>query len=313
MARLLGWTPIRQFQLRHGLSKRSLRQWPLLLLRESVSGPTPTHVNLRLRRAAARPPRDETEVLWRLRGELRDVPRYVPGSYRFPFGTVRYIDARSLVAQYEKIFRQRVYDFRSGNDSPRIIDCGGSIGLSAIWFRMRYPACSITVFEADPATVPVLEANLIAAGLDDVEVVPAAAWKNEGLVHFRADGADGGAVSMGLSDPEVPAARLADRVTAPVDLLKLDVEGAEYELLQDLHDAGALDNIRRIVAELHLRADNRTRLPPLLVQLADAGFEYTLTRRRFPPWMPNTYELTPFPSVPDAKCELSLYAWKSVF
>ena len=312
MARLLGWTALGQFRIRHDLVKTPARRWPGVLLREAASAvPAVTHASLRLRRAAARSPRDESEVLWRLREAVRDVPRYLPGSYRFPFGSIRYADARSLVDQYDKIFRARVYDFDSGNDSPRIFDCGGNIGLSTIWLKRRYPSCSITVFEADPEIAPVLEYNLTAVGLNNVEIVQAAVWKENGSVRFRADGADGGRISKNASDPSIRAVRLSDWITTAIDLLKLDIEGAEYEVLGDLHDTGALRRVRRIAAELHLRADNRARLPLLLVQLADAGFEYTLIRHRSSPWMPDTFEPTPFPSVPDGKCLLNLYAWTS--
>lgn len=58
-----------------------------------------------------------------------------------------------------------------------ILDCGGNIGMSVIWFKQRYPRARITVFEADPQTADLLEENVRTLGLASVTVVQRCRWQ----------------------------------------------------------------------------------------------------------------------------------------
>jgi hypothetical protein len=100
-------------------------------------------------------------------------------------------------------------------------------------------------------------------------------------------------------------------MTETVDLLKLDVGGAEFDVVEDLRDAGALGRIRRIAAEIHLKAESRTKLPKLLSALVDSGFEYALSRTQFAAELSDRGEPTGFRSPKDARCSLYLHAWKA--
>ena len=106
------------------------------------------------------PPRDEKETFARLSWNVRRQPRYTDGHFQFPFGDLRYVDALVLKYQYREIFIGRGYDFACSHDSPLILDCGGNIGLSVVWFKQRYPKSRVMVFEADPSIAEVLKSNM---------------------------------------------------------------------------------------------------------------------------------------------------------
>jgi hypothetical protein len=59
-----------------------------------------------------------------------------------------------------------------------------------------------------------------------------------------------------------------------VDLLKLDVEGAEGDVLDDLVQTGALDRVAEVVMEYHHHLDDQDRLGGVLSLLERAGFGY---------------------------------------
>ena len=81
----------------------------------------------------------------------------------------------------------------------------------------------------------------------------------------------------------VPSRRLSDFILGPVDLLKLDVEGAEYRVLCDLLSSGEAQSIKQIVIEYHHRMENeRSCLTDFLRQLEQAGFEYQIHASLFP-------------------------------
>jgi len=253
-------------------------------------------------------PSSDAEAWFHLSLGLARGPRFVPGQFRFSFGTVRYVDGRSFAYQFEDIFVRRVYDFATNQPHPLILDRGGNVGLSAIWFKRRHPECRLTVFEADPAIANVLEENLKAHHLEGVKVVRSAVWSANGTVHFAGDGADGGRIASDVAD-EVPAVRLSDWITEPVELLKMDIEGAEFEVLNDLCATGKIRQVRRLACEVHNRDGNGAQFRQLLEALAQNGFRICLSHARSAPDLPGAAQPTPFPAVADGKWLLELYAW----
>jgi FkbM family methyltransferase len=204
---------------------------------------------------------------------LRGLPRRTPSEATLLGRRVRILDALSFLWQREEIFAREMYRFPCDHDAPFILDGGSNIGLAIIYFKQLYPRATVVGFEPDPKACAALRANLGAFGLGDVEVHSAALWKEAGALPFMPDDADGGRVVA--TDPErtsctVPAVRLRDHLDRPVDLLKLDIEGAETEVLLDCRDR--LGNVRNLFVEYHSFADRPQTLPALTALLAEAGF-----------------------------------------
>lgn len=256
------------------------------------------------------PPGDVNETLKRLSWGVRKQPRYTPGFFRFPFGKLSYLDGPSLWSQYLDIFVRGVYEFQTEHEAPLILDCGGNIGLSVIWFKKRYPKSRVTVFEADPVIHEVLRNNLTGLGYHDVKVVPAAAWIRTGKVNFMRDGADCGRMDRIGGEQIVDAIRLADFITQTVDLLKLDIEGGEYAVLQDLFDTGEMGYVKRFICEIHGRHGEKRELSALLKALEEHDYRFTFTAARCAPDLPGKPEPTPFAAAGDGKFLLQLYAWQ---
>jgi len=181
-------------------------------------------------------------------------PRRIPGTFRFPFGRIRYIDAFSLLFMYSEILFEQAYDISGLSDKPHIVDCGGNIGISTIWFKQRYPNSTIEVFEADPAIAEVLQENVRSLKLKDVDVVSAAVGNTNGTVTFMPEGTLSGRVDSG-SGRTIDSVRLSDRITTTVDLLKIDIEGSEYRLIADLCETGKIGLVHHIVCEIHGDSD----------------------------------------------------------
>jgi FkbM family methyltransferase len=237
------------------------------------------------------------------------VPPRVGGTFRFRFGRVRYVDAWSLQAQYEEIFTKRGYEVTGLGDNPHIIDCGGNIGLSVIWFKRRYPGARITVFEADPALAEILDMNVRRCGLRSVEVVRAAVGADSTPVTFVPEGSDMGYVGAGPGIA-VRSVRLSECLCRPVDLLKVDIEGSEYALLGDLCATGRIALVKNIVCEVHGRGAVQEQAVRLWDDLGQAGFRLTVAGARVTPFVPGPPEPTPFPGAGSGKFVLHLYAWR---
>lgn len=118
---------------------------------------------------------------------------------------------------------------------PRALDLGANIGLFGLWMFGRYPEGYLTAFEPDPRNARLLSMTIEANDLRERwRLIEAAVGTREGEVRFAAGEfgtshiaapTDTGALTVALTD-------LFDH-TADVDLLKIDIEGAEWEILRD--------------------------------------------------------------------------------
>jgi FkbM family methyltransferase len=197
-------------------------------------------------------------------------PRHVPGSTTLLGSPFRYVDAPSFGWQYKAIFEQGIYRLPSSISAPRIVDCGANVGTAVVYWKREHPGARITAFEPDPAVFSVLRSNLTEAKIDDVELVRAAVWDSAGTTTFEADYADAGRVSSD-GDLIVSTIRLRDRLVQDrIDLLKMDIEGAESTVLNDCADA--LDGVTRIFVEYHSIVGQPQRFDEVIDVLADAGF-----------------------------------------
>ena len=132
-----------------------------------------------------------------------------------------------------------------------ILDCGSNVGISALYFKSIFPQARITCFEADPAIAEILKRNLKSNGAADVVVHQKAVWTHSNGVSFGAEGADGGSVQDGGNTVFVPSVRFKEILQQfdRVDLLKVDIEGAEVEVLSDCSEE--LHRVKYLYVEYH--------------------------------------------------------------
>lgn len=107
-----------------------------------------------------------------------------------------------------------------------------------------------------------------------IELINAAVWERAGDgLRFFADHYDAGRLHSALEGAaaiSVRSVRLRDYLDQPVDLLKMDIEGAEVIMLRDC--SAALRSVRRICVEYHSFADAPQEFDELLSILRVAGF-----------------------------------------
>lgn len=250
------------------------------------------------------------EIAANLAPTVQTWPRRKPGMFVAGRKVIRYADLHSFYHQIRQIFGQRLYNFRSANPAPVILDCGAHIGLASLFFKERFPAARITAFEADNALADICRANFEAFDAADIEVVQAAVWTHDGGVSFAHSNDDAGHVAEGRTDgvQTVPSVRLKSLLAQPIDLLKLDVEGAEFTLIED---CGAdLRNVRALVMEVHAMEDGQARLGALLAQLEALEFRYVLGDLHQATWLPAATQ-PPFEYCKTEKFIVSVFAWRT--
>jgi FkbM family methyltransferase len=208
---------------------------------------------------------------------LRGLPRRTPAQATLLGRKVQIADALSFLVLREEIFAKEVYRFCSEKTEPVIVDGGAYIGLSTIYLQMLFPRGRVIAFEPDSALCDMLVHNLEVFGLKDVDVQRSALWRTNGTVEFMPDMADGGRVvelDGSRAVQVVPCIRLRDLLGSPVDMLKLDIEGAETAVLADCADR--LGEVRNLFVEYHSFVDVPQTLDNLLSILGQAGYRVHL-------------------------------------
>jgi FkbM family methyltransferase len=209
---------------------------------------------------------------------LERLPAYTATSTRLLGENFELVDAKSFLAQYQAIFKQEIYRFDTRKEEPVIIDGGANVGLSVLYFKRSYPKSRIVAFEPDPDVYRVLERNCKSFQLPNVELIQKALWTQDTTVKFNPEGADAGRVvpdSYSLQAVEVCACRLARYLEQDIDLLKLDLEGAEINVLLDCADP--LGKVDKIIVEYHSFKDQPQKLHILTQTLHVAGFRIHIT------------------------------------
>jgi len=133
-----------------------------------------------------------------------------------------------------------------------VADIGANIGMAAVRLSLRYPTARFVCVEPDPAATSLLERNL---WLNQVsaKVIPGAVVGAPGRFHVVSDRFAGLQRVTANAEGSVPGYSLAGILDAAgfdtVDLVKMDIEGAEADVFAHANDWAP--RVRALIAELH--------------------------------------------------------------
>lgn len=208
-----------------------------------------------------------SEVAYKL-GRVGDTPRFAGVKLRAPDATAAWGITRQIAGGEYR------YEHLTPRQGWKVIDVGANIGVYSLWAERR--GATVTAYEPGPETFEHLVANTkgkrIAAR--HAAVVGAHAATARLFLHGERSTRNtliGREIETGEqldASVEVPAIPLDEVLTDGCDLLKIDVEGSEFEILANVSEEN-LRRAKRIVLEFHRTAGP---LQTLLDRLAAAGF-----------------------------------------
>lgn len=204
------------------------------------------------------------------------------------FRTVGVFGYNSKVLKYlhQEVFCQQVYRFRSTTTNPLIIDCGSNIGMSILFFKSQFPNAAVIEFEANPFAFRLLCRNVTTNGLTNVTLHNVALYDRvvDVFLHLGNNNLATplAAISTQRSESSAIKMRTVKLSTfieslRQIDLIKIDVEGSENMILNDLEETGMLRKSRQYVVEFHGPTETGgSGLAEFLARFERSGFDWKI-------------------------------------
>jgi FkbM family methyltransferase len=158
---------------------------------------------------------------------------------------------------YKEIFVDRCYDLTFDQSAPMILDIGANSGLFALRLKQLYPSAKIACYEPFPSNFAQLENTIAVNKLEEVTPLQKAVGARPGraklFIHKRNMGGHSlySAEALNTDHVDVEVVDLPSILNGlgrEVDLLKLDCEGAEFDILMNLTASDARQ-VRRVIVE----------------------------------------------------------------
>ncbi len=170
----------------------------------------------------------------------------------------------SDIDTWRQVFEDREYDVEPKEQPKTILDAGANIGLAAIYFANRFPNAKIVAIEPEESNFVLLKKNV--APYTNIYPVQAALWSEKSRISLVDPGlgkwgfqtqssgvTDESALSAATLCHEVDATTVEDLMHDHdiefIDILKIDIEGAEREVFHD--PSKWINSVGMLIIELH--------------------------------------------------------------
>lgn len=214
------------------------------------------------------------------------------GEYHFSGLIFKYDIPLSLIELFADIFTLNPYFFISKGLEPVIIDIGGNIGDSLLYFKYLYKNSKLYVFEPHPEAFKLLQENIKANKFTDVKTYQEAVSDTKGELKIYSENKGD---SRKSSSDRIFLAKVIDnsldivaytsklvkisnnkeiKKLKVIDLLKIDAEGHESKIISDLSSHGILNKVQKVIIEYHFMtklSDNS--LDNIIEKLRSSGFK----------------------------------------
>jgi FkbM family methyltransferase len=162
----------------------------------------------------------------------------------------------SDVSVFRTALRDSEYDLGLSINPNVIIDAGANIGMASIFYAVKYPNARIIAIEPEESNFALLVKNT--CSYRNITAIRAALWNCDGEISIGLPAPDSyekwgfqtGIPGNGKARAVTMQTLLDEIGVETVDLLKMDIEGAEKEVFQSCN---WMHRVKVLVIELHDR------------------------------------------------------------
>jgi FkbM family methyltransferase len=154
---------------------------------------------------------------------------------------------------FEKIFIDEEYAFITDHEPHVIIDGGANIGLASVYYSIVYPQAKIIAVEPEESNYQLLKENV--KEFPNVSIVKAGIWNDNKYVQISnpRDHKFAFMLEESHNSQDIKAITIDELIKQHnlnyIDILKLDIEGAEKEVFSNY--PSWIGKVGMIVIELH--------------------------------------------------------------
>ncbi len=174
---------------------------------------------------------------------------------------------RNEVFRIEEIFGENEY-YVPGMENlkaPIIVDVGANVGVFSLYMKLMIPSSLLYCYEPAPNALSLFHQNVIP--FDNVVLHECGLSNIGGKAQIQLNASNTGQSSLIkgshklLGEVEIELREsvsiFSDNQLEEIDILKIDTEGSEVDILQNLSDGGKLNKIKFILLEYHSESDRR--------------------------------------------------------
>jgi FkbM family methyltransferase len=167
---------------------------------------------------------------------------------------------------FEQIFKRQEYApvvdrlKKENTRNLKIVDAGANVGFTTLYFKNNFPDAEIISVEPDSGNFKMLSENVWNNSLNGVNLVQGAVWSSDRYLKILNDFRGGGEWARRVMEDENDSAVKSYTIKTlmqmfkwnHIDLLKLDVEGAEKKIFADKDKAADFLSVTKYLAmEIH--------------------------------------------------------------
>jgi FkbM family methyltransferase len=191
-------------------------------------------------------------ILWKLKKSAKPFPCHIRNGPTLLMRPAPYADWNTAV----EIFLLGIYNLRPDHTVRTVIDLGANVGYSCVFWCWAYPQATVIAFEPHPLHCELLESHIkLNEYQDRVKVIRAGAAPVAGTTTLTDDGV-GSSMARQSSSQRSIRVEIVDVFETidpgPIDILKMDIEGAEYSIMQDPRFDELASRVQYIIMEWHV-------------------------------------------------------------
>lgn len=172
-----------------------------------------------------------------------------------------YRNSNEFTRSYNEIFLKNIYQLSFSEEKKVVLDLGAHIGISTLYIKKMWPNSEILAFEPNPHTFQVLARNIAINNCTNVKLHNCAAYNSNVMTKLYGcimgidiDSRGNSLIqSWGQREQteeiEIKAVKISDFIKTKIDFLKIDIEGSEQIVLDDL--VPQMHQIQKIAVDYH--------------------------------------------------------------